>query len=376
MMNSLLRQLAPVAHFVAALTVLSPLSRAAAEDKPSEIRVGYPGVGNGNRPFVGGNSTGTMHVKGMLEEEFRKDGIKVNWTFLRGAGPAVNELYANGLLDFSLLGDLPAVVGRSSGLNYRVLAATGIRANTYLAVPAESSVQSIKDLRGKRVAIFKGTNTQLAVAKLLEANGLKESDIRSINMDTATAKAALITKDVDAAFGGSDLLQLRDQGAVRIAYTTQGDVRYLRHATWMGNQSFINKYPSITKRVLKTLVLAAKWQSDLEANPTPVYQVWTKSGFTFSSFKEDNKGQSLKVLSSPLLDGYMLSQYKSQVAAAQRYGLVKQPFDVDAWFEPRFLNEALKELGLTNYWAPVDASGHAQQLAAATPAAPASAPPN
>jgi len=347
-----------------ALLLLAQASSAAA-DQPAEIRIANPGVGAGNRPFVGSSTAATMHLKGLLEEEFRKDGIKVTWTFLRGAGPAVNELYANGLVDFSLLGDLPSIVGRASGLKTRVLAATGIRQNTYLAVPTESSVQSIKDLKGKRLAIFKGTNIQLAVAKLLEASGLTEGDIRAINMDTATAKAALITKDVDAAFGGSDLLPLRDQGAVRIVYNTAGDPRFLRHASWVGSESFIQKYPEITKRVVKTLVAAAKWQSDNEVNPAPVFQLWTKSGFTFASYKEDNKGQSLKVLSSPLLDTYVLSQYKRQVADAQRFGLIKKTFDVDSWFEPRFLNEAIKELNLTSFWQPVDASGQVPQLAAA-----------
>jgi sulfonate transport system substrate-binding protein len=348
-----LRRLLPA---LLSLGVLFSHSYAAA-DQPSEIRIAYPGVGNGNRPFVGSSSTATMHLKGLLEEEFRKDGIKVTWTFLRGAGPAVNELYANHLVDFSLLGDLPSIVGHASGLETRVLAATGIRGNTYLAVPADSSIQSIKDLKGKRVAIFKGTNIQLSVAKLLEANGLKESDIKSINMDNATSKAALVTKDIDAAWGDYGLLALRDQGAAKIVYQSQGDPRFLRHASWVGSASFINKYPEITKRVLKSLITAAKWSSDLEANPAPVFQLWAKSGFTFASFKEDAKGQSLKVLSSPLLDEYIVSQYKRQVADAQRFGLIKQTFDVNAWFEPRFLNEALKELNLTNFWAPADPSG-------------------
>jgi len=347
-----------------ALGLILPTSFVRAEDKPAEIRVVFPGVGNGNRPFFGGTTTSTMHLRGMLEEEFRKDGIKVTWTFLRGAGPATNELYANGLADFSLLGDLPSIVGKASGLQTRVLAATGIRGNTYLAVPAESSIQSIKDLKGKRVAIFKGTNIQLAVAKLLAANGLSEQDIRAINMDTATSRAALITKDVDAVFGDYGLLTLRDQGAVRIVYNSAGDPRFLRHCSWIGSESFIKKYPQITKRVVKTLISAAKWESDNEANPAPVYQLWTKSGYTFTAFKEDRKGQSLKVLASPLLDGYIYDQYKHQVLDAQKYGLIKKTFDVDAWFEPRFLNEALKELGLTEFWKPVDASGNVQLAAA------------
>src|SRR4030095_6046527 len=110
--------------------------RFARADAPSVIRIAYPGVGVGNRPVVGGSSAPTMHLRGMLEEEFQKDGIRIEWSFLRGAGPAVNELYANGLVDFSLLGDLPSLIGRAGGLETRVLAATGIRGNSYIFVPS------------------------------------------------------------------------------------------------------------------------------------------------------------------------------------------------------------------------------------------------
>ncbi|MDB4989080.1 MAG: transporter substrate-binding protein [Myxococcaceae bacterium] len=375
---------------IAALALASILTSFASsnvradEGKPSEIRIAYPGVGVGNRPFVGGNSMSVVHLKGMLEEEFRQDGIKVSWSFLRGAGPATNELYANGLVDFSLLGDLPSIAGRAGGLKTRLLAATGIRGNTYLAVPADSPIQSIKDLRGKKVAIFKGTNTQLAVAKLLEANGMTEKDIRALNMDQATSQAALTTKDVDAVFGGNNLLASRDQGVSRIVYATKGDPRFLRQASFVGAEDFIKKYPSVTKRVVKVLVQAAKWISDQEKTPNAVYQLWTKSGVRYSDWREDFKEQNLKQLSSPLLDTYFVTQYESQVLQAKKYGLIRNTFDVKSWIEPRFLNEVLKELNLQSYWAPADKDGRVsalpagaaadQRSAALAPAAPAPAP--
>lgn len=253
-------------------------------DKPSVIRVGYPGVGIGNRPASFGNSVTTMHLKGLLEEEFRKDGIKIQWTFLRGAGPAVNELFANGLLDFSHLGDLPSVVGRASGLKYRVLASSGVRNNIYVSVPADSSVQSIKDLRGKKIAVLKGTATHLAGVKILEKFGLSEKDV---NLDTNAAKAALVTKDIDAAVGGADYLSLRDQGVSRVVFTTKGgDPKLTSNGLFLGSQDFLEKYPDIALRVVKQLVLAAKFLAEAQTDPAPVFQLWTKSGFTFSGFKE------------------------------------------------------------------------------------------
>jgi len=332
---------------------LLTLHGSAFADKPSVIRIGYPGVGIGNRPAAASNVIATLHLRGLLEEEFKKDGIKIQWSFLRGAGPAVNELFANGLLDFSHLGDLPSVVGRASGLKYRALASSGVRNNIYVSVPADSNIQSVKDLRGRKVAVLKGTATHLAGVKILEKFGLGEKDVKLVNLDTNAAKAALVTKDIDAAIGGSDYLGLRDQGVSRVIFTTKGgDPKLTSNGLFLGSQDFIQKYPDITQRVVKQVVIAAQWLSEAANDPQPVFQLWTKSGFTYSSFKEDWKGEDIKYRTSPLIDAYVASRYKLQIEEAQRFSLTRGGFSFEEWTDLRFLNQALKELGLTSYWKP------------------------
>jgi sulfonate transport system substrate-binding protein len=333
----------------------SRLARAA--EKPSLIRIAFPGVGIGNRPFVGGGNAANLHLQGALEDEFKADGIKVQWTFLRGAGPAVNELYANGLVDISPLGDLPFIVGQASGLKRKVLASAFTRGNTYLVVPSDSSIQSIKEIRGKKVAIFKGTNLQLAVAQILEPLGLTDKDVKFINMDTGASRAAIVTKDIDAYFGGNDVLSLRDQGVARLIYSTRGDPRYLRHGVFIGTEQFVNRYPEITQRIVKRLVVASKWISEYDANPAPVFQLWTKSGVQFANYKEDFVGTSLKLSASPLLDPYLVSQLKAKIPLAKRFGLIRETFDFESLIDRRFLNQSLKELNLESYWPQVSASG-------------------
>ena len=58
-----------------------------AEDQPKEIRIAFSGAGAGGRPLSGGSSLATTHLHGALEEEFKKDGIKIKWFFNVGAGP-------------------------------------------------------------------------------------------------------------------------------------------------------------------------------------------------------------------------------------------------------------------------------------------------
>jgi sulfonate transport system substrate-binding protein len=339
------------------VTVLAGVALTAqAVGKPSTIRIANPGVGVGNRPSVGGSAWSVAHLNASFEEEFKPDGIQVNWNFLRGAGPAVNELYVNGLVDFSLLGDLPSIIGRASGLKTRVLAAA-TQSNLYIAVPADSPIQKIEDLKGKKFAVFKGTCLQLAAARIFETHGLAEKDVRNINMDNATMKAALTTGDVDAAIGLSDLLQLRDQGVARILYTTKGDPRFTCNSTIVGSADFIAKYPEETKRVVRRYVRAAKWLADKESgNSAELFRLWTRSGTPFSAFREDWQGQSIKAANSPLIDDYVSSRYTRSIADAKRYGLVRETFAFEPWVERRFLNEVLKEEGLQDFWTPAPAS--------------------
>jgi sulfonate transport system substrate-binding protein len=352
------RQFKVLLTFLFTFLVLGLTAHARA-DAPSVIRIGYPGVGVGNRPASFGNSIATLHLRGALEDEFKKDGIKIQWTFLRGAGPAVNELFANGLLDFSHLGDLPSVVGRASGLKYKVLGSSGVRGNVYVSVPADSSVKGLKELRGKKVAVQKGTSTHLAALKILESAGLTEKDVRLINMDTNTAKSAIVTKDIDAAFGQADWLGLQDQGVSRVIFTTKGgEAKLTSNGLFLGSDDFIHKYPDITKRVLKAFVLTTKWLADNEKEPTPIFQLWTKSGNTFTSFKRDWQGENLKYKTSPLVDPYVASRYKLQIDEAKRLGLTRTTFSFDEWVDTSFLNQALKELNLQDFWQPRDSSGN------------------
>ncbi|MET0413155.1 MAG: ABC transporter substrate-binding protein [Polyangiaceae bacterium] len=324
---------------------------------PSEIRISNPGVGVGNRPVVGGSAIATMHLRGLLEEEFKAEGIKITWMFLRGAGPAVNELFANDLTDFSSLGDLPSIVGRSSGLSYRALASTSIRGNSYVIVPADSNIQSVGDLRGRRVAVQKGTASHLKGVKILEAHGLTERDVRLVNMEGNAARAAIVTGDIDAAISGVDGLGLRDQGAARVVFSTKGgDPRLTSNGLFLGSEKFIRQYPEHTKRVLKTFIKAAQWLAERDGAPQEAFQLWTRSGSTFAGYKEDWGGDSLRYRLSPLIDPYVVSVYGSQITEAKRFGLIRKTFDFGQFVDSSFLAAALRELQLEQYWLPRDPS--------------------
>ncbi|MFT4267895.1 MAG: ABC transporter substrate-binding protein [Xenophilus sp.] len=345
------------ALFTAALAALPLLPAWAA---PEVIRIGVANAGGGDPVTFGGAPGGVVRTQGWLEEEFKASGIRVEWLFFKGAGPAVNEALSNKQIDFAYHGDLPSIVGRSNGLKTKLLAASGVRNNYYVVTPPGSDIKSIKDLKGKQVSLFRGTNGNLVAINLLAANGLEERDLKVVNLDAGSAQAAIVSKGVDAAFGGYEWFKVRDQGLAQVIYSTQGqDPSFTRQAGLLVRSEFEEANPAETQRVVDVFVRAARWASD-EKNRDALFELWARSGTPVASWKAEFEGQSLAQRNSPLVDDFVLARYKAVAADALKLKLIRRPITVDGWFETKYLRNALRKQGLENYWTAYDAQGNPQ----------------
>lgn len=95
---------------------------------------------------------------------------------------------------------------------------------------------------------------------------------------------------------------------------------------------------------------AAKWLADQEQNPADAFRLWTKSGVPFASYREDNAGLSLRQTLSPLIDPYLVARYKTSIADAKRFGLIRKDFEFESWLDTSFLEAVLKEEKLESFW--------------------------
>jgi sulfonate transport system substrate-binding protein len=77
----------------------------------------------------------------------------VRWLFIKGAGPVINEGFANQQIDMAYLGDLASIVGRSRGLDSKVIGVAARGINHYLAVAKGENIHTLADLKGKRRVI-------------------------------------------------------------------------------------------------------------------------------------------------------------------------------------------------------------------------------
>ncbi len=227
--------------------------------EPAVVRIGIARQGAGDLPTFGGSPAATAQLQHRVEDALQPDHIKVEWLFFKGAGPAVNEALANKQIDFAYQGDLPSVLGRANGLKTHLLLASNVRAGVYLAVPPDSDIKSVKDLKGKRVAIFRGTNLQLVADNVLKENSLTERDLRVINLDTAAAQAALASKGVDAVFSDYMLFKLQRQGLAKVVYASRDDGLQLTHqAHLLVLDDFETAHPDVVQKVVTSVVQAAQ----------------------------------------------------------------------------------------------------------------------
>lgn len=342
---------------VSLLTLLTAAALGGPAQAADVIRVGVATAGGGDPITWGGSPGGVVRANQWLEDAFKADGVKVEWLFFKGAGPAVNEALSNKQIDFAYQGDLPQVVGRANGLKTKLLVVSGARNNLYLVAPPASPLKSIDDLRDRKVSIFRGTNGHLVAINVLAAHGLTERDIKGVNLDSGSAQAALVSNGVDAAFGGYEWFKVRDQGLAKVIYSTQGqDPAYTRQASLLVREDFERENPAQVQKVVDVFVRAAHWSSE-EKNRDALFKIWEKSGVPYASWAAEFDKQDLSARNSPLIDDFIIARYKAVAADATKLKLIRREVAVDGWFDPRYLNQALKAQGLEHYWTPFDASG-------------------
>jgi sulfonate transport system substrate-binding protein len=330
----------------AALMLLSAITPASAEDWPSVIRVG--GVGQGYGLPYGTGLIAIAQVKGFIDAEFKDTPVKIEWTYFTGTGPAINEAFANGQLDFSQYGSTPGILARANGVPTRIVSGGG-GANIYGVARVGLPINSVKDLKGHSVTFQKATILHWAFLKTLAASGIPAGDVTIVDLKTPDQLAALAAGQVDAAFGASQILPLRAQGIVNIFYSSKGSPQATGPNQFVVTESFEKQYPEATARFVRGYIKAAYWLSQ-EENRAEAIQLWSKSGVSTAIIQEDVADAALRDQFNPLLDDFFRWQYRDGIAFEKDQKLIRNDVDLATWIEPKYQDAALASLGLQNFW--------------------------
>ncbi|WP_064839755.1 aliphatic sulfonate ABC transporter substrate-binding protein [Rhizobium sp. N324] len=185
--------------------------------------------------------------EGILEKEFEKDGIKITWVQSAGSNKALEFLNA-GSLDFGSTAGAAALIGRVNGNPIKSIYVYSRPEWTALVTRKDTGIAKVEDLKGKSIAVTRGTDPHIFLVRALADAGLTEKDVSLVLLQHADGRLALKRGDVDA-WAGLDPIMAS-------AEIEDGDVLFYRkpeNNSWgvlNVREEFAAAHPEIVKRVL------------------------------------------------------------------------------------------------------------------------------
>jgi sulfonate transport system substrate-binding protein len=238
-----------VALFAAAIS-FGAITQAQAET----LRIGYQKYG----------TLVLLKAKGTLEKRLAEQGVEVKWTEFPG-GPQLLEGLNVGSVDFGVTGETPPVFAQAAGADL-VYVAHEPPAPTGEAIlaPKDSSIKSVAELKGKKVALNKGSNVHYLLVRALEDAGLKYSDIQPVYLPPADARAAFERGSVDA-WVIWDPFQSAAEHQLQARTLRDGTGLVDNHQFYLATKPYAEKNPQVIGALVEEIRDVGEWvQGNLE----------------------------------------------------------------------------------------------------------------
>lgn len=334
--------------FLTALAGTLPLTAARAETPPKVIR--FAEVGGGTARPTGYGMVPLAKKLGFFEREFGKNGPAIQIHYFAGTGPAINQALAQDQTDFGSYGGLPNVIGLAAGIPARVVfIRRSLSLNGLVALRPGLPSKSFADLRGKRIAVQKGTNPYMTLVLSLENAGVKEREVTIVNLERADAQGAFLAGHVDGIYSQSQLFALRDQGKASILKSPDiASINATNSSGTLVTNNFERRYPQATARVVKVLTQTAHWAS-LPENRDAYLRFVADSGIPLKYVRESYDA-NLKPRFNPAYTPDVIAGYRHIAAFARDHRLIRNSDVSNSWFEPKYTQAALRDLKLQDFW--------------------------
>jgi sulfonate transport system substrate-binding protein len=199
-----------------------------------------------------------LKARGSLEKRLAPLHVEVKWTEFP-AGPQLLEGLNVGAIDFGIAGEAPPIFAQAAGadlvyVGYEPPASAG----EAILVPQDSPIKTVPELKGKKVALNKGSNVHFLLVKLLEQAGVNYKDIDTIFLTPADARAAFERGSVDAwAIWEPFLAAAQRQTGARILADGNGVVS--NHQFFLAARSYAKKREDVIAIIIDELAKVDEW---------------------------------------------------------------------------------------------------------------------
>ncbi|QHH93550.1 sulfonate ABC transporter substrate-binding protein [Acinetobacter gyllenbergii] len=246
-----------------------------------------------------------LKAKGELEKNLAAQGVTVKWVEFP-AGPQLLEGLNVGSVVFGEAGEAPPIFAQAANPNLVYVAnqPPAPKAEA-LIVQKDSPIQSIQDLKGKRIALNKGSNVHYLLLKLLEANNLSLNDIQAVYLPPSDARAAFEKGAVDAwVIWDPFFAAAEHQIHARVIAT--GEHLVSNHQFYLADRQFAESHPEALKTLVNTLNQTTDW---VQTHPDDAAKLLEKP-----------TGLELDVLKSSISRmGFGVQPISDKVAKEQQY---------------------------------------------------------
>jgi len=276
--------------------------------------------------------TAILKTNGGLEKALAPLGVRVSWHEFTSGLPLL-EAINTGNVDFGAdVADTVPLFAQAAGAKLAYIAEEAASPSAQaILVAAESSIKTVADLRGKKVAVTKGAGSHFLLLAALAKAGLSFKDISPAYLTPADGRTAFIGGNVDAWVSWDPFLTSaqRQSNARVLSDGSNGLASYKRY--YLSSAAFAERRSDVLNAIFGKLDETGKW---VKAHPkeaaTQLAALW---GIDAATVEEANSHRSHKV---------------GIVTAS---GLSEQQRIADAFFAERLLPVKV-DAGAAQIWTP------------------------
>jgi sulfonate transport system substrate-binding protein len=278
-----------------------------------------------------------LKEKHFLEDDLGKDGVSVEWSLSQGSNKSL-ELLNNKSIDFGSTAGAAAFIGKSNGNPIKTIYVYSRPEWTALVVRKDSPITKVEDLKGKKIAVTRGTDPHVFLLRSLAQVGLTDKDVELVPLQHSDGRNALERGDVDAWVGLDPLMaQTEVENGSRLFHR---DVSLNSYGVLNVRESFAKQYPAYVKRVLASYEKARLWAIQ---NPAEFQALYGRNA-------KINDAIAAKVLGRTDLSNSILGdEHRKGIAASgdvlKKSGVIASTTDIQATvndlIDPQYLRETV-----------------------------------
>ncbi|MBL0878821.1 sigma-54-dependent Fis family transcriptional regulator [Serratia ureilytica] len=207
-----------------------------------ELRIGYQKFGN----------LGVLKARQSLEQHFAAQRISVLWSEFP-AGPQLLHALDGDEIDFGTTGEVPPIFAQAQG---NALVYVGFEPpapqSVAMVVPQDSPIRSAADLRGKRIALNKGSNVHYLLLQMLDEQGMTLNDVRIVYAPPKYPLSATDLQAVDAWMMWDPLLS-DAQRSRELRVIADGTQRVLNQQFYLARREFAERSGDLLQPLMQAL---------------------------------------------------------------------------------------------------------------------------